>query len=160
MIGAGQQGALAADRAADRAADCDIKGAAAAKVLIVEDEFLLALQLEDIVMDGGHTVIATAADRASLERVGIAPDVALVDLNLRDGLTGPAIAHDLAARYGSRVIYVTANPGQIDTPAETAVGIVTKPFSQATILAAIAYALAGCPDHGRPGDLHPLHRMG
>lgn len=126
------------------------------KVLIVEDEFLVALQLEDILEDGGHAVIGTVPDQASLRIVGEAPDVALVDLNLRDGLTGPAIARDLAMRFGSRVIYVTANPGQIDTPAPTAVGIVQKPFTRQAILAAIAYALAGCPDSGRPAELEPL----
>lgn len=129
-----------------------------AKVLIVEDEFLLALQLADILSDGGHAVLGTIPDVASLSTLGEAPDVAIVDLNLRDGLTGPAIARDLAVRYGSRVIYVTANPGQIDTPAETAIGVVQKPFSSRAILAAVTYALSGCPAGGRPVDLEPLGR--
>ncbi|EJL32048.1 response regulator [Novosphingobium sp. AP12] len=129
------------------------------KVLIVEDEFLVALQLEDILADGGYAVVGTCPDMASLGRLGEAPDVALVDLNLRDGLTGPAIARDLAGRYGSHVIYVTANPGQIDLPASTAVGIVQKPFTRQAILAAISYALSGCPDADRPVELEPLQQM-
>lgn len=127
-----------------------------AKVLIVEDEFLVALQLEDILLDSGYAVLGTVPDTASLATLGEAPDVALVDLNLRDGLTGPAIARDLACRYGSRVIYVTANPGQIDEPADTAVGVVQKPFSRRAILAAVTYALSGCPEMGRPVELEPL----
>ncbi|MFC0202774.1 response regulator [Novosphingobium soli] len=130
----------------------------AGKILIVEDEFLVALQLEDILADGGHAVIGTVPDLASLERLGEVPDVALVDLNLRDGLTGPAIARDIAGRYGSRVIYVTANPGQIDKPAPTAVGVVQKPFTRQAILSAISYALSGCPDSGRPAELEPLRQ--
>ncbi|MEE4453840.1 response regulator [Novosphingobium resinovorum] len=131
----------------------------AGKILIVEDEFLVALQLEDILADGGHAVVGTVPDMSSLGTLGEVPDVALVDLNLRDGLTGPAIARDLAGRYGARVIYVTANPGQIDMPAPTAVGIVQKPFTRQAILAAISYALAGCPDSARPLELEPLqHR--
>lgn len=130
----------------------------AGKVLIVEDEFLVALQLEDILADGGHSVVGTVPDMASLGNLGDVPDVALVDLNLRDGLTGPAIARDLAGRYGSRVIYVTANPGQIDMPAPTAIGVVQKPFTRQAILAAISYALAGCPDASRPAELEPLHQ--
>jgi CheY-like chemotaxis protein len=126
------------------------------KILIVEDEFLVALQLEDILADGGYAVVGTVPDMASLGRLCEAPDVALVDLNLRDGLTGLTIARDLSGRYGSRVIYVTANPGQIDMPAETAVGIVQKPFTRQGILAAISYALAGCPDTERPIELEPL----
>lgn len=126
------------------------------KILIVEDEFLVALQLEDILADGGHAVVGTVPDMASLAMLGEVPDVALVDLNLRDGLTGPAIARQLAVKFGSRVIYVTANPTQIDAPAPTAVGIVQKPFTRSSILAAIAYAMAGCPDMDRPVDLEPL----
>ncbi|WP_454797859.1 response regulator [Novosphingobium lindaniclasticum] len=129
-----------------------------AKVLIVEDEFLVALQLEDILSDGGHAVLGTFPDAASVAALGEAPDVALVDLNLRDGLTGPAVARDLAVRFGARVIYVTANPGQIDSPAPTAIGVVQKPFSRQAILAAIAYALADSPDGERPVELEPLVR--
>ncbi len=129
------------------------------KILIVEDEFLVALQLEDILADGGYAVIGTVPDMASLGLLGEAPDLALVDLNLRDGLTGPAIARDLAGRFGARVIYVTANPGQIDTPAETAIGIVQKPFTRQAILAAITYALSGCPDAPRPAELEPLMQL-
>lgn len=126
------------------------------KILIVEDEFLVALQLEDILGDAGHDVVGTVPDMASLATLGEAPDVALVDLNLRDGLTGPAIARQIALTFGSRVIYVTANPTQIDMPAATAVGIVQKPFTRQSILAAISYALAGCPETARPLELEPL----
>lgn len=133
-------------------------GAECAKILIVEDEFLVALQLEDILLDNGYAVLGTVPDTAALAKVGEAPDVALVDLNLRDGLTGPAIARALAGRFGSRVIYVTANPAQIDMPAETAVGVVQKPFSPRAILAAVTYAVSGCPETGRPVELEPLAR--
>lgn len=127
-----------------------------AKVLIVEDEFLLAMQLEDMLLDNGYAVLGTVTDIASLAMLGEAPDVALVDLNLRDGLTGPAIARDIAGRFGARVIYVTANPAQIDTPADTAIGVVQKPFSPRAILASVTYALSGCPERGRPAELEPL----
>ncbi len=128
-----------------------------AKVLIVEDEFLVALQLEDILVDNGYAVLGTIPDLASLAMLEEAPDIALVDLNLRDGLTGPTIAQALAGRYGSRVIYVTANPAQIGNPAETAIGVVQKPFSRQGILNALTYALAGSPDAGRPFELEPVN---
>ncbi|MCJ2183997.1 response regulator [Novosphingobium sp. 1949] len=134
-----------------------------AKVLIVEDEFLLALQLEDILHDAGHSVIATLADRAALDGLGgaldgarLCADIALVDLNLRDGLTGPDVARQLCERFGTRVIYVTANPGQIGDPASGAVGVVQKPFHREAILAAIQYVLAGCPEAARPAALERI----
>lgn len=122
----------------------------ACKVLVVEDEFLVALQLEDILIDGGYTVVGTIPDMESLSSVQDAPDIALVDLNLRDGLTGPEIARLLAERYATRVIYATANPAQIGSPASTTVGVLRKPFSDRTVLDAIAYASMEAQEARRP----------
>lgn len=114
------------------------------KVLIVEDEFLVALLLEDMLVQAGHDVVGIASDQAAARGVADAPQVALVDLNLRDGPSGPAIATYLAEQFGTSIIYVTANAGDIDRPASTTVGVVHKPFSPQAILNAVAYAL----DHG------------
>lgn len=116
---------------------------AAANVLIVEDEFLVALQLEDILTDAGHKVVGIAPDTAAVQALAKPPEVALVDLNLRDGRSGPVIAQWLAEQFGTVIVYVTANPGQIGTPAPTAVGIVQKPFSHDAILAAVSLAKSG-----------------
>ncbi len=98
------------------------------KVLIVEDEIFVALEIEQIVEDAGFAVSAIAADRESALVAANDCDIALVDLNLRDGPTGPSIGLELAARYGVQVIYVTANPAQIGAAAEAALGVITKPF--------------------------------
>lgn len=98
------------------------------KVLIVEDEIFVALEIEQIVEDAGFAVSAIAADRESALMAANDCDIALVDLNLRDGPTGPGIGMELAARYGVRVIYVTANPAQVGVAAEAALGVITKPF--------------------------------
>jgi len=127
----------------------------APKILIVEDEVLVALQLEDMIESQGYKVIAIVPDRASLDRVDDLPDVALVDLNLRDGLTGPEIAHALAVRYGCKVVYVTANPADVVDPAPTAIGIVQKPFSPNAILSAVNFALSE-DDMAPPPGLDPL----
>jgi DNA-binding response OmpR family regulator len=129
---------------------------AGAKVLIVEDEFLVALQLEDILLDGGYDVVGIVPDRASLRTIGDAPQVALVDLNLRDGHSGPGIALQLSKNFGTKVIYVTANPTQLDSYAPTAIGIVQKPFSEASILAVIDYALDRITQGQLPPDVKPL----
>lgn len=135
--------------------------ATGANVLIVEDEFLVALQLEDILTDAGHKVIGIVSDQASMLTVGEPPEVALVDLNLRDGPSGPSIARQLAERFGTMIVYVTANPAQIGRPAPTAIGVVHKPFSQHAILAAISVATRGYTE-GLPAelDLYPLPRAG
>lgn len=112
-----------------------------ANVLIVEDEILVALQLEDILCDAGYRVVGIVPDHASLHDLPDAPQVALVDLNLRDGPTGPSIARSLSEIFGTKIVYVTANPAQIGEPAPTAIGVIQKPFSQAAILAAIGCAM-------------------
>jgi two-component system, response regulator PdtaR len=60
------------------------------RILIVEDEFIVALNLRQIMSNMGFEVIGIAPDAATAERLAQAkPDIALVDLNLRDGHTGP-----------------------------------------------------------------------
>ena len=109
-------------------------------VLIVEDEIFVAMDIERILVDAGYDVVAIAADHDEALAAAATADVAFVDLNLRDGPTGPDIARDLAARFGIRIVYVTANPTQIGVPASNAVGCIRKPFSEPAILAAAALA--------------------
>lgn len=110
------------------------------KVLIVEDEIFVALEIEQIVHDAGFDVVAIAADRDAALAAAAQCDIALVDLNLRDGPTGPGIGVELATRHGIRVIYVTANPAQIGPAAAAALGVITKPFRARSIVDTIRLA--------------------
>ncbi len=114
-------------------------------ILIVEDEIFVALEIEQIVEDAGFHVGAIAADRAAALAAAPDCDIALVDLNLRDGPTGPQIGMELATRHGVRVIYVTANPAQIGQAAAAALGVITKPFRAESIAAALRLAAADMP---------------
>ncbi|PKB19368.1 response regulator receiver domain-containing protein [Novosphingobium kunmingense] len=124
-------------------------------VLIVEDEFLVALDLEDIIVQAGHQLVGVVADRRGIEGIQEGPSVALVDLNLRDGPTGPEIARRLAEQFGTRIIFVTANPDQINHPPATALGYIRKPFNPVDIVEAVA--LASGKAAARPKGLHQLH---
>jgi CheY-like chemotaxis protein len=112
--------------------------------LIVEDEIFVALDLERILTEAGYTVAAIAADRATAMEAAPRVNFAFVDVNLRDGATGPEIAARISADYGVKVVFVTANPGQIGDP-DGALGYIRKPFSEAAILAAAALAAEGRP---------------
>jgi CheY-like chemotaxis protein len=103
--------------------------------LIVEDEIFVALDLERILEDAGYTVVAIAADAASALSAAPGCAFAFVDVNLRDGATGPEIAERIAREHGVKVVFVTANPGQI-TNRDTALGYVRKPFNEEAIIAA------------------------
>lgn len=110
------------------------------RILIVEDEVFVAMDIERILIDAGYYVHAIAADRGEALASADGADIAFVDLNLRDGPTGVLIAEELAAKYAVKVVYVTANPAQIVKPAETAIGFIRKPFYEKAIVAAAAIA--------------------
>lgn len=116
------------------------------RVLIVEDEIFVALEIEQVVESAGFAVGAIAADHPTALAAAADCDIALVDLNLRDGPTGPLIGMELASQYGVRVIYVTANPSQIGDASIAAMGVVTKPFQSHSIRAALELAALANPD--------------
>jgi len=112
-----------------------------AKILIVEDEMLVAMELEAILEDLGHSPVGIAADLSDAEILCDLPiDLALVDLNLRDGLTGPEIGRRLSAR-GVTVLFITANPRQLGAGIAGTIGVLEKPTDEQTVRAAVDYAL-------------------
>ena len=111
------------------------------KILIVEDEALVAWNMKDILESEGYTCVDIAPDLETAEEYFDASiDLALVDLNLRDGMTGPQIGERLSSS-GTRVIFITANPSQIGDGVAGTIGVLTKPTDDATLLAAVSYAL-------------------
>ena len=117
-------------------------------VLIVEDEIFVALDVERVLQDAGFFIVGLAADRAEAMRAVHGAKLAFVDVNLRDGPTGPMIACGLSDDHGTTVIYLTANPAQIDPVATRALGVLRKPFSEASLVAvANAVAEGRCPDN-------------
>lgn len=113
----------------------------AAKILIVEDEMLVAMELEMILEDLGHEPVGIAPDLATADEYAALPlDLAIVDLNLRDGLTGPQIGARLGEK-GVTVLFLTANPRILGEGVAGAIGVLTKPTDQGTVAAAVNYAL-------------------
>ena len=109
------------------------------KILIVEDESIVAHDLKEIAETSGQDVIGLAAsvsDARSLR--SLKPGLALVDLNLKDGATGPHISATLS-RDDVTVVLVTANLQQIPLDFCGAIGAVAKPFTSQNIEDVIAY---------------------
>ncbi len=112
------------------------------RILLVEDEMLVAIEMEAILQDLGYFCVGIAPDLATAaDHFDEDIDLALVDLNLRDGLTGPQIGQLLSER-GVSVIFVTANPGQLGDGIAGTIGVITKPTDEETLAAALRYALA------------------
>ena len=112
------------------------------RVIIIEDQALLAMELELVLGESGCDVVGCAMDQASAFAIADRerPDLALIDINLLDGMTGPRIAQRLVGDYGTAVVFLTANPEQIPDGFAGALGAVSKPFDEQTIRAVIDFA--------------------
>ncbi|MGB3026562.1 response regulator [Paradevosia shaoguanensis] len=113
----------------------------AERVLIVEDEILVAIDIESVLGEMGLAPVGIAADKTSALRLAERADVALVDINLRDGPTGPQIGRDLAER-GITVLFMTANPEQLGNGVPGTLGVLTKPVADAELRQAIRFAVS------------------
>jgi CheY-like chemotaxis protein len=90
------------------------------KVLIVEDEVLIAMHLELLVSGFGHHVCAVTGSKSEAVAFAAAhlPDVALMDIRLADGGSGIDAAKEIYARHSIRCIFLSAN---LDAAARNAV---------------------------------------
>jgi len=116
----------------------------ATSVLIIEDEPLISMQLEDLVASLGHEVAGTAATRDQAREAVEArvPGLVLADIQLADGSSGLDAVDDILALTSVPVIFITAYPERLltgDRPEPTY--LVTKPFQEASVRAAISQAL-------------------
>lgn len=133
-------------------------------VLIVEDELLVAVDMQATIEDLGFATVGIASDtRAAMELARAKPDIALVDVNLRDGATGAQIGASLS-RQGIAVIFITANPRMLGEGVPGALGVLSKPFDDGTIGDTLSYALrrrrgeSASPPTGLAAfPLHPGH---
>ncbi|MBX4994495.1 response regulator [Rhizobium leguminosarum bv. viciae] len=103
------------------------------RMMIVEDDLLLATDMCDIVSRLGFEVSGTADGFLSAQALAPHSDIALVDINLRDGATGPRIGQYLANEFGIAVVMVTGNPEAIETDLSKVIGMISKPASPAMI---------------------------
>ncbi len=112
------------------------------RFLIVEDEFFVATEIEHVVADMGHEPVAIAMDQRSALAHASNIDIALVDLNLRDGPTGITIGQILAQTHGVTVVFMTANPSQLGPGVPGTVGVLPKPASERDLRDVVSFAVA------------------
>lgn len=117
------------------------------KILVVEDEIFVAIEIEYVISELGHDPIGIAADRKTALDMGGRAEVALVDLNLRDGATGMEIGRELASRHDVTVLFMTANPSQLGDGVPGTLGVIAKPVADSELRAAIRYAVACHREH-------------
>ena len=118
------------------------------KVLIVEDEFIVALHLKLMLKRLGFETVGIAPDaKTAFAMAEQHPDIALVDVNLRDGATGPGIGTALARKFGASVLFVTANPRQLNNVDSGAVGVMSKPFNDNEIGTVLEFLMSHREGH-------------
>lgn len=119
------------------------------KVLVVEDEVLLAMDIEAMVEDCGHRVLAEASTLAEVEALPLSPspDVAFVDIQLAGGCSGLDVSAMIQRRWThALIVFVTANPKKIPDDFGGAHGVIAKPFSRNGLTSAMHYIEEGVCD--------------
>jgi CheY-like chemotaxis protein len=123
----------------------EMADAATGSVMIIEDEAIIAMDIESIVADMGHRVTGIARTRAEAVELGRAdaPDLILADIQLADNSSGIDAVNDLLAELGTRpVIFITAFPERLltgDKP-EPAF-LISKPYSVDQVISAVSQAM-------------------
>ncbi len=100
------------------------------KILIVEDEALLAMELESEVEEAGHEIMGVAADsKQALSLIEkTSPQFAFVDIQLLDGPTGIDVGRHLASR-SIPYVFVSGNLKRIPEDFAGALGAIEKPYT-------------------------------
>jgi two-component system, LytTR family, response regulator LytT len=116
------------------------------KILVVEDEFIIASYMEDCLQKSGYHVLATCSNYE--EAAGVLadelPDMVLLDINLKGKKTGIDLAQLINEQYQIPFIYVTSlsDKKTVDEAKQTApYAYLVKPFDEEEIYASIETAL-------------------
>ena len=122
----------------------DIEAQLKTDVLIIEDEPIIAMDIESIVRDLGHDVsgIAVTRDEAVAQAGEHSPGLVLADIQLADDSSGIDAVQDILAKIDVPVIFITAFPERLLTGERPEPAfLITKPFQHSTVKTAIAQAL-------------------
>ncbi len=126
----------------------DIDREARTSVLIIEDEPLIAMELEQIVRGLGHDVagIATTHDDAIAAFEDSDAGLVLADIQLADGSSGIDAVQDILAVAPVPAIFITAFPERLLTGhCVEPTFLISKPFRENTVRAAISQSLLFTP---------------
>lgn len=119
--------------------------AVAGSVMIIEDESIIAMDLESIVSDMGHRVTGVARTRNEAVALGDAdkPDLILADIQLADNSSGIDAVNDLLAKLGDRpVIFITAFPERLLTgDKHEPAFLISKPYTEDQVISAVSQAM-------------------
>ena len=115
------------------------------KVLVIEDEAIIAMDLHSIITDMGHSVTGIGRTRAGAVDLGRkeSPDLILADIQLADNSSGIDAVNDILGEIAAiPVIFVTAFPDRLLTGERPEPAfVITKPFTEEQIRSAVSQAM-------------------
>lgn len=122
----------------------ELQRVASVRVLVIEDEAVIALDVADIVRNAGHEVVGIAATEKTAVELAKkhSPHLVLADIQLRGSDSGIAAVKKIMGSMTVPVIFVTGYPERLLTGAQVEpVFVISKPFDPDLLRAAIAQAL-------------------
>lgn len=111
------------------------------RVLLVEDEALVLMQLEMMMEDAGHVVVGTAmeADEAIELIRETQPELVFLDMQLKGGTSGMDVARAIRDWDDITVVFLTANARKLDDDMEGAAAVIAKPFNEIALEGSISF---------------------
>lgn len=118
-----------------------------ARVLIVEDESIIALDIQTSLQNAGYQVvsIATTAEEALMNTASFRPDLVLMDIRLRGEMDGVETAEQIRQTWQLPVIFLTAHADEntLSRAKKTQpFGYILKPFEDRELITMIEIALS------------------
>ena len=125
-------------------ANAEIENELKTDVLIIEDEPIIAADIEDLVSGMGHRITAIAATEteAVIEAKAHKPGLILADVQLADGSSGIDAVERILKEMDVPVIFITAFPERLLTGEKPEPAfLISKPFDPENVKAAVSQAL-------------------
>lgn len=123
----------------------DMENSVTGRILVIEDEAIIAMDLQDIVMEMGHDITGVARTHDAAVRLAgrDLPDLILSDIQLADGSSGiDAVNEILIAASDIPVIFITAFPERLLTGERPEPAfVITKPYSEQQVRSAVSQAM-------------------
>ena len=123
----------------------EMEASVSGRVMIIEDEAIIAMDIHSIVTEMGHEVTGIARTRDAAVEMGLRdkPDLILADIQLADKSSGIDAVNDLLEQFGTLpVIFITAFPERLLTGERPEPAfLISKPYSEDEVRAAVSQAM-------------------
>jgi two-component SAPR family response regulator len=123
----------------------EMERSVAGKVLVIEDEAIIAMDIQSIVSSMGHEITGVGRTREGAVRLGLAnrPDLILADIQLADNSSGIDAVNDLLRAVGEiPIVFITAFPERLLTGSRPEPAfVIAKPYTEDQVRSAVSQAM-------------------